>query len=163
MKHSLTLLLYCPCLCCHSILWLDVVFLCGSESVQIFNVCLYMYWRWRSSYQERRVGIPLTGLKPPHVCACSKLGPRFQRHMSWSFFMSEWLLFNVNWAIFQLSWGKQDTFWWDDKYVCLVLDQHSEFYFHSASYLKQQSTGRHVTPLGHINLIPNQTVFAIAL
>jgi len=27
------------------------------------------------------VGIPLTGLTPPHICTC----PDLQRHMSWSF------------------------------------------------------------------------------
>ena len=31
---------------------------------------------------------------------------------------------------------------------------------YSASSLKQQSVGRHVTPLGHIILIPTQPVFA---
>ena len=36
-----------------------------------------MYCRWRSCYQEGRVGIPLTGLIPPNVCSCSKLGPGF--------------------------------------------------------------------------------------
>jgi hypothetical protein len=29
--------------------------------------------------------------------------------------------------------------------------------------MKQQSAGRHVAPLGHITLIPNQTVFALSL
>ena len=39
---------------------------------------IYMYCYWRSSYQERRgVGIPLTGLTPPHVCVCPKPGPVF--------------------------------------------------------------------------------------
>jgi hypothetical protein len=42
-----------------------------------------------------------------------------------------------------------------------TLDQHAELDFHSASSLKQQSVGRHVTPLGHIILIPNQPVFAL--
>jgi hypothetical protein len=30
-----------------------------------------------SSYQEGRVGNQLTGLTPPHFCACSKPGPGF--------------------------------------------------------------------------------------
>jgi len=34
--------------------------------------------------------------------------------------------------------------------------------FYSASSLKQQSTGRHVAPLGHIILIPRQPVFALS-
>jgi hypothetical protein len=47
-----------------------------------------------------------------------------------------------------LSWGEQDTFvimgrtryiWWDDNDVCVVLDQHSELDFNSASSLKQES------------------------
>jgi len=33
--------------------------------------------------------------------------------------------------------------------------------FFSASTLKQQSAGRHVVPLGHINLKPSQPVFAL--
>jgi hypothetical protein len=51
--------------------------LSGSESVQVFIVCLYMYCRWRSSYQNRRVGIPLTALNLTLFCACSKPGPGF--------------------------------------------------------------------------------------
>ena len=53
----------------------DIVWsLGGNESVQVFLiVCLYMYCRWRSSYQEGRIGIPVTGLKPPYVsCAYTK-------------------------------------------------------------------------------------------
>jgi hypothetical protein len=34
--------------------------------------------------------------------------------------------------------------------------------FYSASSLKQQLAGRHVAPLGHISLIPNQPVFALS-
>jgi len=41
------------------------------------------------------------------------------------------------------------------------LDQHAELDFYSASSLKQQSANRHVAPLGHIILIPSQTVFAL--
>ena len=59
-EHSLTLLLCCPCLCCHSFFMI----VCGLFEwkricVGCFIVCLYMYCRWRSSYQEGRVGIPL--------------------------------------------------------------------------------------------------------
>jgi hypothetical protein len=35
-------------------------------------------------------------------------------------------------------------------YVRFVLDQHAELDFYSASSLKQQSTDRHVAPLGQI-------------
>ena len=38
-----------------------------------------MYCRSRSSYQKRRIGIPITGLKP---------GPNFQCHMLSSFLCS---------------------------------------------------------------------------
>jgi len=38
----------------------------------------------------------------------------------------------------------------DDDEVRSLLDQHAELDLHSASLLKQQSAGRHVTPLGHI-------------
>jgi hypothetical protein len=38
---------------------------------------------------------------------------------------------------------------------------HAELDFYSASSLKQQSTVRHVAPLGHIILIPSQPVFAL--
>ena len=46
--------------------------------------------------------------------------------------------------------------------VRFVLDQHAELGFYSASSLKQQSTGRHVVPHGHIILIPSQPVFALS-
>ena len=42
-----------------------------------------------------------------------------------------------------------------------VLDQHAELDFYSVSSLKQQSAGRHVTPLRHIFLIPRQPVFVL--
>ena len=40
---------------------------------------LYMYCRWRSRYQEGRIGISLTSLTPPHSCACPKPGPGFPK------------------------------------------------------------------------------------
>ena len=42
-----------------------------------------------------------------------------------------------------------------------VLYQHTELDFYSASSLKQQSTDRHVAPLGHIILILSQSVFVL--
>ena len=51
-----------------------MVFLRGSESVQVFH-CFYMYCRW--SYQEGRIGIPLTSLTLPHCCVCPWSGPGF--------------------------------------------------------------------------------------
>jgi hypothetical protein len=44
----------------------------------------------------------------------------------------------------------QVNFQWDDDEVRFVLDQHAELDLYSASSLKQQSTDRHVAPLGHI-------------
>jgi hypothetical protein len=46
--------------------------------------------------------------------------------------------------------------------VRFVLDQHAELDFYSASSLKQQSAGRHVASLGHIILIPSQSIFALS-
>ena len=45
--------------------------------------------------------------------------------------------------------------WWDN--IRFVLDQHA----YIVSSLKQQSTGRHVTPLGHVILIQSQPVFVL--
>jgi len=53
-------------------------------------------------------------------------------------------LFNANPAIFQLHHGENKI---------PVLDQNAQLEFYSASSIKQQSTCRHVTPLGHIILI----------
>ena len=69
MSTFLTLLLHCVCLCCFSILRYNVVFLSECESMQAF-VYMYMYCRWKSSYQEGMVGIPLNGLTPPYCCVC---------------------------------------------------------------------------------------------
>ena len=63
-----------------------------------------------------------------------------------------------------ISWREQVNFQWDDDDddVRFVLDQHAELDFYSASLLKQQSAGRHVTPLRHIIPIPSQPVFALS-
>ena len=73
--------------------------------------------------------------------------------------VSEWLLFNANSAIFQLYHGENRSIFNEIRFV---LDQHAELDFHRASSLKQQSAGRHVAPLGHIILIPSQSVFAFS-
>jgi hypothetical protein len=75
-----------------------------------------------------------------------------------------WLLFNTNLAIFSyiVYHCENKLVQWDDDGVHFVLDHHAELDFYSASSLKQQSTGRHVTPLGHIILILNQPVFALS-
>ena len=59
-----------------------------------------------------------------------------------------------------ISWRDQVNFQCDDDEVRFVVDQHAELDFYSASSLTQQSTGRDVAPLGHIILIPSQSVFA---
>jgi hypothetical protein len=61
-----------------------------------------------------------------------------------------------------ISWREQVNFQWDDDEVRFVLDQHAGLDFYSASSLKQQSADRHVTPLGHIILIPGRPVFALS-
>jgi hypothetical protein len=40
--------------------------------------------------------------------------------------------------------------------------QHTDLDIYNAISLKQQSTGTHVAPLGHITLIPSQPVFALS-
>ena len=54
------------------------------------------------------------------------------------------------------------NFQWNDDEVGFVLDQHAEVDLYSASSLKQQSADRHVAPLKHIILIPNQPVFVLS-
>jgi hypothetical protein len=62
-----------------------------------------------------------------------------------------------------VSWRKQVAFWWDYDDVYLLLDQHPQLDYYSASCsLKQQSARRHVAPHGHIILLPNQLVFVLA-
>ena len=56
---------------------------------------------------------------------------------------------------------EQVNFQSDDDEVHFVLDQHAELDFYSASSLIQQSVCRHVSPLRHIILIPNQPVFSL--
>jgi hypothetical protein len=76
--------------------------------------------------------------------------------------VSDCCLTPIQYFFLATSWRKQVNVQWDDDEDRLVLDQHAEFDFYSASSLKQQSAGRHVAPLGHIILIPNQQVFALS-
>ena len=62
-----------------------------------------------------------------------------------------------------LSWWLQVNYQWHDDEVRFILDQHAGLDFDNASSLKQQSTCRHVTPLGHIILNPSQPVFVFLL
>jgi len=60
-----------------------------------FIICLYMYCHWISSYQEGRIGIPLTGLNQPHICACPKSGPGFPLNIFHDFFCDQDLRLEV--------------------------------------------------------------------
>ena len=51
------------------------------------------------------------------------------------------------------TWRKKYTLLLDDHDVCFV---QAKLEFYSANSLKQQSTDRHVAPLGHSLLIPSQ-------
>ena len=62
-----------------------------------------------------------------------------------------------------LSWREQVNYQWDDDEVRFVLDEHAKLDFHSASSLKQRSSGRHVVPRVHIIMIPSRPVFALSL
>jgi hypothetical protein len=76
--------------------------------------------------------------------------------------MSEWLLFSANSAIFQLYHD-------ENKLIVNEMTMRSTLYktntlswiFYSASSLKQQSSDRHVSPLLHIILIPNQLGYVL--
>ena len=69
-EQSLMLLLYCPCLCCHSSLWLCVVVSRGSKCM---NLCR-LWWFF-----------PLTNFITAHICACPMPWCRFLCYMSWYF------------------------------------------------------------------------------
>ena len=71
-------------------------------------------------------------------------------------------MLNANSAIFQLYHGENKLISNKDvDEVRFVLDQSTELHFDSASSLKQQSAGRHATPLEHITLILSQPVFTL--
>ena len=59
-----------------------------------------------------------------------------------------------------ISWREQVTF---DEIIMIMMMSASraELDLYSARLLKQQSTCRHVALLGHIILIPSQTVFVL--
>ena len=69
--------------------------------------------------------------------------------------LSEWLsgwllvLFNAKWAILQLYHGENKLHFDDhddddDDDIHIVVDQHAELTFYSASSLEQQTTGKYV-------------------
>jgi len=59
--------------------------------------------------------------------------------------VSEWFLFNAKWNFFLTIW------------FLLCIRQHAYLIFYKASSLIQQSAGRHVALLRHINLIQSQS------
>ena len=64
--------------------------------------------------------------------------------------------------MFKLYHGENVNLQWDDDEVHVVLDQHAELEFYSASSLKLQSADRHVATFGHIILILSQQVFVLS-
>ena len=50
------------------------------------GILSFVYIGSRSSYQEGRVGVPLTGLNPPHFCASPKSGHGFLKSFVVVFF-----------------------------------------------------------------------------
>jgi len=77
--------------------------------------------------------------------------------------MSEWVIVASRQFsnLSAISWREQVNFQWDYDEVLFVLEQHALLEFYSVSSLKQQSTGRHGAPLGHIILIPSQPIFLL--
>ena len=75
------------------------------------------------------------------------------------------MLFNSNSAIFQLYHGKNKLIFNEMMMrfgpLC-TRPTRLVGLFYSASSLKQQSADRHVAPIGHIILMPNQPVFALS-
>ena len=83
--------------------------------------------------------------------------------LSMSVGVSGQLLFNAKWGISHLYHGEIKLHCDETlimKSVCKI-DGHAYLDFYSASSLEQQSAGKHVSPLGHIILIPNQSVFIL--
>jgi len=60
-----------------------------------------------------------------------------------------------------ISWQEHVIYQCDDDGVHILLDQHAELEFYSASPLKKIFAGRHVAPLEHNILIPSQPAFAV--
>ena len=86
-QHSFTLLLYCPYLCCHFYFYNMCSFWVEANLCRCFSICSYMRCRWRSNYQEGRVGIPLTSLPLQQFCTWPTKGPGFPTSCHGLFFM----------------------------------------------------------------------------
>ena len=70
-------------LCINTVIKLTYILLSlPDEKTRILHLhvlCLYLFCRWRCSYQVGLDGIPLPRLTPPHFSACSKPGPGLPR------------------------------------------------------------------------------------
>ena len=104
-EHSLTLLLYCPCLCCHSLFVIvcslpEWKWICAGYLSFVY-VC---NCRWRSSYQEGGVGITLTSLSMPYLCGllCSVSSVKMRGDCSFC-----WYWWNRWPSLFKLSFHKK--------------------------------------------------------
>ena len=62
------------------------------KNIFIFHMQIVYGYTFTSSYQEGRAVIPLPCITPPHVCACSKLGPGFPTS-----YVVVFLMFNDLW------------------------------------------------------------------
>ena len=79
--------------------------------------------------------------------------------------MNEWLsdyCLTPNEQFSSYFMARASYFEWNDDETRFALDQHTGLDFYSASWLKQQSAGRCVAPLGQITLIPSQPVFTLS-
>ena len=83
-----------------------------------FIIWLYMYWHWTPNYQEWKVGIPLTGLNPPHFWICPKITTWISNSICRSLFYVQWFKVrgdcshcchwrNCWWSLFKLSFHKK--------------------------------------------------------
>lgn len=69
-----------------SMLCFIVIFMSGNDSVRAY---LFIFVSICIAIEDPVINqlvlgsITLTGLNPPHVCACPKLRPGFQLYMSW--------------------------------------------------------------------------------
>ena len=73
-QYKMTLLLYCPCLCCHSFLMCGLFELkqtCADFLLFVYN-CIAVD---DPIIKRRRIGTPFFGLILQHFCACPKQEP----------------------------------------------------------------------------------------
>ena len=69
-----------------------VIICCFFEWKRICASLVFLYCHWRSSYQEVRDAIPLTGLTLPHFCACSNPESGFPlSYVTLPFFCVQWV------------------------------------------------------------------------